>query len=136
MNGSEIVSFNNVTNGNNNNEVKLNQNWDIVTGNLVGNSQDDILLRNKVSGKMRIWEMNDGEIANIYPIINNNNGNEIKLNQNWDISMVNLIGSSQNDLVLRNNINGNLRLWEMENNQVMSISNLTDSLSANSSLVI
>jgi hypothetical protein len=38
--------------------------------------------------------------------------------------------------VLRHIVNGNFRVWEMENNQLISVSNLNDSNAVSSSLVI
>lgn len=130
----KIMSINSVINSNNGKSLRLNQNWEIIAGNVLGTPQDDLILRNKNNGSLRIGEMNGSEVIAEQKIVNVNN-NPVFIPQNWQMIMGNFTDSNQDDIVTRDNY-GNLYLWQMQGNQIVGFSPLTDPNSVNSSFII
>ena len=134
MNDNQVVQIYPIIDASNN-EVQLNSDWDIFTGNFVGTNDDDLFLRNKINGDLSLWEMNDNQVVQIYPIIDADN-NQVQLMQDRQITTGNFTGNNQDDLILRNNDSGTLDFWEMNDNQIVQINSFPDSTTVNRSLVI
>ena len=117
-------------------QLKNNQNWDLIVGNFAGSEHDDILLRNKISGNLQVWEIHDKEIIASHKIMNPLSNRQISLNQNWQIFSTKFGSGVRDNILLRNKISGGLQVWDMDGNQLVDITHLSDPNYNDYSLVI